>query len=345
VQSGSSRMKHVLADAHSGPSLSDFLEQGRGSEGAGGCGASGSGVALLPAASTRRRDAGVSSNHAAAAAFITEAAPSSGRHPPRMAYIETYGCQMNVSDSEIVAAVLQSANYVITDDLHDADAILLNTCAIRDGAEAKIWHRLKQLKAVKTTREKEARRAAKRLAGRGRVGKGGKGPGDSGGKSWGRSNVEVENENGVTDSSDAVLEGSGSSLSLGPSSGTSSDVPRLPPVVGILGCMGERLKEKLLETDGLADLVGASSTRCRRATRYQCKSYERDRSDCECDGGCECFICSHVCLKLPPSRRTVRSGGRTGRVPRPAPAHKRGAGQLDAVRPGRTTWRRRGRRR
>ena len=109
-------------------------------------------------------------------------------HPCGKAYIETYGCQMNVSDSEIVASVLQSANYAVTDDLNDADAILVNTCAIRDGAEAKIWHRLRQLKAVKTTREKESRRAAKKLAGLGKAGKGGKknpGAGAGGGSGGG----------------------------------------------------------------------------------------------------------------------------------------------------------------
>jgi hypothetical protein len=64
----------------------------------------------------------------------------------RTAFIETYGCQMNVSDSEIVASVLQSNRYVVVDDVDAADAVLVNTCAIRDGAEAKIWHRLRQLK-------------------------------------------------------------------------------------------------------------------------------------------------------------------------------------------------------
>ncbi|ACO61096.1 radical SAM protein with TRAM and UPF0004 domains [Micromonas commoda] len=102
----------------------------------------------------------------------------------RRAYIETYGCQMNVSDSEIVASVLGASDYDLTDTHEDADAILVNTCAIRDGAEAKIWARLRQLKAVK--RDRDVRPA---------------------------------------------------------------------PVVGVLGCMGERLKGKLLEADGLADLV------------------------------------------------------------------------------------------
>ena len=117
--------------------------------------------------------------------------------PRRRAYIETYGCQMNVSDSEIVASVLNANDYDLTDTHEDADAILVNTCAIRDGAEAKIWARLRQLKAVKRDREIEWKRASR------------KGESDA----------------------------------------------RPAPVVGILGCMGERLKEKLLEADGLADLV------------------------------------------------------------------------------------------
>jgi tRNA A37 methylthiotransferase MiaB len=104
---------------------------------------------------------------------------------------------MNVSDSEIVASVLNANDYDLTDTHEDADAILVNTCAIRDGAEAKIWARLRQLKAVKRDREIEWKRASR------------KGESDA----------------------------------------------RPAPVVGILGCMGERLKEKLLEADGLADLV------------------------------------------------------------------------------------------
>ena len=53
-------------------------------------------------------------------------------------YIETYGCQMNVADSEVVAAVMQMAGYSLTDTVDDADAVLLNTCSIRDNAEQKI---------------------------------------------------------------------------------------------------------------------------------------------------------------------------------------------------------------
>ena len=120
---------------------------------------------------------------------------------------------MNVSDSEIVASVLRSHDYVMTDAPEDADAILVNTCAIRDGAEAKVWHRLRQLRAIKTAKARANRRAAKRAA------------------------LDVS---GVfADESDATKTSSTTNV----------------PVVGVLGCMGERLKEKILERDGLADLV------------------------------------------------------------------------------------------
>ena len=64
-------------------------------------------------------------------------------------YIETYGCQMNVADSEVVASVMQMAGYETTDDLNEADAVFLNTCSVRDNAEQKIIHRLEALAAIK----------------------------------------------------------------------------------------------------------------------------------------------------------------------------------------------------
>ena len=98
---------------------------------------------------------------------------------------------MNVSDSEVVAAVLRDAGYGRSASAADADVVLLNTCAIREGAESKIWQRLRDLRA--RGRERRAARSGR------------------------------------------------------------------PPLVGVLGCMGERLKGKLLESptahDRLADLV------------------------------------------------------------------------------------------
>ena len=112
----------------------------------------------------------------------------------RAVYVETYGCQMNVSDTEVVQAVLQGAGYSHTTSMSDADVVLLNTCAIRENAENKIWTRLRTIRADKN-------RAA---------------------DGW-RKRGEAARPRG--------------------------------PLVGILGCMGERLKGKLLEEDKLVDVV------------------------------------------------------------------------------------------
>ncbi len=103
-------------------------------------------------------------------------------HGRRTVYIETYGCQMNVSDSEIVASVLRESGFGLTRHEADADVVLLNTCAIRENAEQKIRRRLDDLRARK------------------------------------------RNGNG-----------------------------RLK--LGVLGCMAERLREKLLEQEKLVDVV------------------------------------------------------------------------------------------
>ena len=105
-------------------------------------------------------------------------------------FIETYGCQMNVADSEVVASVMQMAGYETTDNIDEADAVFLNTCSVRDNAEQKIYHRLEALDAERRKRQK-----AKGLE---------------------------PTANGL--------------------------------IVGVLGCMAERVKEDLLEKYG-ADLV------------------------------------------------------------------------------------------
>jgi len=64
-------------------------------------------------------------------------------------YIETYGCQMNVADSEVVASVMQMDGFALTDNINDANAIFLNTCSVRDNAEQKIIHRLQHINAMK----------------------------------------------------------------------------------------------------------------------------------------------------------------------------------------------------
>ncbi|MBQ6032211.1 MAG: tRNA (N6-isopentenyl adenosine(37)-C2)-methylthiotransferase MiaB [Prevotella sp.] len=62
-------------------------------------------------------------------------------------YIETYGCQMNVADSEVVASIMKMADYEVCDTLEESDAVFLNTCSVRDNAEQKILHRLEVLHA------------------------------------------------------------------------------------------------------------------------------------------------------------------------------------------------------
>ena len=101
--------------------------------------------------------------------------------PKRKLYLESYGCQMNFSDSEIVASILQQSGFETTKEISEADVIFLNTCAIRDNAEQRVRNRLQELKTIKRRR-----------------------PG---------------------------------------------------MVVGVLGCMAERLKSKLLEEEQLVDIV------------------------------------------------------------------------------------------
>jgi tRNA-2-methylthio-N6-dimethylallyladenosine synthase len=99
----------------------------------------------------------------------------------RKLYIESYGCQMNFSDSEIVTSILQEQGFDTTSDFAKADVILLNTCAIRDNAEQKVRNRLKHLVTVKKNRPET--------------------------------------------------------------------------IIGVLGCMAERLKAKLLEEEKIVDMV------------------------------------------------------------------------------------------
>ena len=67
-------------------------------------------------------------------------------------YIETYGCQMNVNDSEVILSILQDNGYALTENIEDADVILANTCSIRDNAEQRIWGRIDQFKIQKKKR-------------------------------------------------------------------------------------------------------------------------------------------------------------------------------------------------
>ncbi len=64
-------------------------------------------------------------------------------------YIETYGCQMNQADSEVVGAILQSAGYELTEDLYEADVLLVNTCSIRENAEQRVKKRLVEFDSLR----------------------------------------------------------------------------------------------------------------------------------------------------------------------------------------------------
>lgn len=108
-----------------------------------------------------------------------------GHH--RKVYFDVHGCQMNVNDTEIVWSILKSHNYLKTDDLEDADIVLVMTCAIREGAETKIWNKLENLKGLR--------------------------------------NKKIEK----------------------------NIKPRMK--IGILGCMAERLKEKILEKERTVDII------------------------------------------------------------------------------------------
>jgi len=69
-------------------------------------------------------------------------------------FIETYGCQMNVADSEIVASIMEMDGFELTNKITDADAIFVNTCSVRDNAEQKIYQRLKYYHSLKRKKKK-----------------------------------------------------------------------------------------------------------------------------------------------------------------------------------------------
>jgi len=123
-------------------------------------------------------------------------------------YIETYGCQMNVADSEVVASVMQMAGYETTDDLSEADAVFLNTCSVRDNAEQKIYHRLEALAAERRKRREK----------RGEI-------------------KEERGERREEKRKERREERAGN-----------------PLIIGVLGCMAERVRDELLEKHH-ADLV------------------------------------------------------------------------------------------
>src|ERR1700758_569169 len=72
-----------------------------------------------------------------------------GNQGNKKLFLESYGCAMNFSDSEIVASILSKSGYSTTDKLEEADVVFLNTCAIRDNAEQRVRARLRDFKKIK----------------------------------------------------------------------------------------------------------------------------------------------------------------------------------------------------
>jgi tRNA-2-methylthio-N6-dimethylallyladenosine synthase len=71
------------------------------------------------------------------------------QYKPRKFFIETYGCQMNENDSEIISSILSKSNYTKVQSIEEADIILANTCAVRESAEEKVWNNIMHYKGIK----------------------------------------------------------------------------------------------------------------------------------------------------------------------------------------------------
>jgi tRNA A37 methylthiotransferase MiaB len=153
-------------------------------------------------------------------------------------FIETYGCQMNMNDTEVINAVLQNVGYSFASSAETADIVLINTCAIRDNAESKIWQRLGYYKNMKLERRNTGKR--QRAA-----------------ASTTHMAASLRNNNSIN--GDATLLSINNSYISSPTKNNSELYSKNElvsgPVVGVLGCMAERLKIKLLESDRLVDLV------------------------------------------------------------------------------------------
>jgi tRNA-2-methylthio-N6-dimethylallyladenosine synthase len=124
-------------------------------------------------------------------------------------YIETYGCQMNVADSEVVASVMQMAGYETTDRLEEADAVFLNTCSVRDNAEQKIYHRLAALSNIKKQRITRIKR--------------------------------------ISQEADQTTPAEDCSMKTQSPTQEGKEMSQNPLIIGVLGCMAERVKEELME--------------------------------------------------------------------------------------------------
>jgi Uncharacterized protein family UPF0004 len=125
-----------------GPGLADFIRQQQ-----------------EPANSTATTD--VSSMSVPAPAWQPSSAERNAHLQQRTFYIETYGCQMNLSDSELVRSVLVDAGYSEAPSVSQAAVVFANTCAIRENAETKVWERLKVFGSIGRKRRLRALRLSR----------------------------------------------------------------------------------------------------------------------------------------------------------------------------------------
>jgi len=160
-------------------------------------------------------------------------------------FIETYGCQMNVSDSEIVRSVLHENGHTAASSPETADLVLVNTCAIRENAEAKIWSRLAYFQSLRRDNRMKPRNQQSQWL-------------DSADDTAASSQAT----SAPASASAGVFDNLPKKKERAPVAGKSKGHKAVTkPFVGVLGCMAERLKEKLLDEDSVDFVVGPDSYR------------------------------------------------------------------------------------
>ena len=224
-----------FAKIKSGPSLEYFLANKRPKEVSQDDGTST--VSDLKLASSAAASATLSATASTAATTApsmipylnrTETQPSLSAHFSgigKKVYFETYGCQMNVNDTEIVWSILRDVGYSKSSTPEDADVVFLMTCAIREGAEQKIWKRLHYFESMKNKQQLQQRQKQQR-------------------QRSGSDNQTISRDDTIDalDDTDATIAATASSLSR-------------PMQLGVLGCMAERLKTRLVEETKVVDVV------------------------------------------------------------------------------------------
>lgn len=159
----------------------------------------------------------------------------------RTFFIETHGCQMNLADSDIARAVLLSCGFVPSNSLEEAELVLINTCAIRENAESKVWQRIKYFESIRKKHRKDQNSSKIRA---------------------------IDSSSVPNDTAKTKTPGVGTR----PSTGSGSDVnakfrsgKRLAnqyyPIIGVLGCMAERLKQEMLKDQAVDFIAGPDAYR------------------------------------------------------------------------------------